>query len=89
MSPFIPAELELPSPVPAEFIANNSAEIVSSIHSSMCKVAGASPIDQKKLSSQSYCNSQAVKVANIISLSGIKVITAQIQKPVDEINSDE
>jgi hypothetical protein len=55
----------------------------------MCKIAGATPIDQKKLKSQSYSNSQAVKVANIISLSGIEVIPAQTQKPDDEINSDE
>jgi hypothetical protein len=37
ISPLITAELELPSPVPEEFIANYSAEIVSSINSSICK----------------------------------------------------
>jgi hypothetical protein len=44
---------------------------------------------KKKLRSQSYSNAQAVKVANIISLSGIEVIPAHTQKPDDEINSDE
>jgi hypothetical protein len=62
---------------------------VSSIYSSICKVTGASLIVKKKLRSQSYSNAQAVKVANIISLSGIEVIPAQTQKPDDEINSDE
>jgi hypothetical protein len=85
----IPAQLELPSPVSAEFIANNSSEIVSSINSTICEVAGASPIDKKKLRSKSYSNSQAVKVANIISLSGIEVIPALAQKSDKEINSDE